>query len=241
MSINRYLIAGLKCEMDVRFDMLRERSRKYLYPFSGKPDISLSASDEKIEILRKRYKNLNDAQREYMITSTYFYSALLDFGGYMLHSSAASYNGKAYLFTADSGTGKSTHTRLWMQYLDGVEMINDDKPAVKIVDGRFCAIGTPWSGKTAANSDVTVPVGAVALLRRSGAPYIKPAETSDAVRTLLKQTVIPPRPDGTEKLAVLLDKFIRSVPIFEFGCDISERSLITSFEAMTKETYKRKS
>ena len=49
-----------------------ERSRKYLYPFSGKPDISLSASDEKIEILRKRYKNLNDAQREYMITSTYF-------------------------------------------------------------------------------------------------------------------------------------------------------------------------
>lgn len=75
MSINRYLIAGLKCEMDVRFDMLRERSRKYLYPFSGKPDISLSASDEKIEILRKRYKNLNDAQREYMITSTYFYSA----------------------------------------------------------------------------------------------------------------------------------------------------------------------
>ena len=82
--------------------------------------------------------------------------------------------------------------------------------------------------------------------RRGGtaAPKRRPlhkTETSDAVRTLLKQTVIPPRPDGTEKLAVLLDKFIRSVPIFEFGCDISERSLITSFEAMTKETYKRKS
>lgn len=239
MSKSRYFIAGLKVEMDIRFDMLRQRSEKYLCPFTGEPDVFISAPEEKTEILRKRYKTLDDAQREYMVTSTYFYSALLDFGGFMLHSSAVSYNGKAYLFTADSGTGKSTHTGLWMKYLKGAEIINDDKPAVKLIDEKFYAIGTPWSGKHDSNTDSTVPIGAVALLKRSAEPYIKPADTGDAVRMLLKQTVIPPRPDGTEKLAVLLDRFIRSVPIYEFGCDISERSFKTSFETMTGEKYKR--
>ena len=67
----------------------------------------------------------------------------------LLHSSAVVVDGYAYLFSADSGTGKSTHTGLWKQHFgDRAYIINDDKPAIRKVDGEWYVFGTPWSGKT---------------------------------------------------------------------------------------------
>lgn len=232
----KFLIAGLKVQMDVTYDLLKVRSEKYLNDFCGEPDIVITLYDGLLEQMQERVPGLDYANLEYIATSVYFYKALLKHEGFMLHSSCISYGGKAYFFTADSGTGKSTHTGLWNKYIDGVEFINDDKPAIRKIDGEYYACGTPWSGKTALNSDVFLPVGAVALLKR-GNNEISKAPNNRAVTFILKQTSLPDRINMTDRLAELLDGFVRTTPIYDFACDMSEEAVKTSFEAMTGEKY----
>ena len=76
-----------------------------------------------------------------------FYARLLQYDGMLLHASCVEKDGKAYLFSAKSGTGKSTHTHLWLRAFPDSRIINDDKPAVRRMDGTFYACGTPFSGK----------------------------------------------------------------------------------------------
>ena len=238
MSIQRYLIAGLKVEIDVMGELLRSRCEKYLNNFNGEPDMFINTSRENIDKIRKEAPSLSDEECEYIITGVLFYDKLLEFDGFLLHSSALSYNNKAYLFTADPGTGKSTHVSLWKEYLgDEVEIINDDKPAVRLIDGEFYAIGTPWSGKTDQNNDIKIPIGSVAILYRNNENVIESAKTNESIIALLNQTVIPPERNGIDMMSELLDKFIRQTKIYKFGCDISEQAVKTSFEGMTKEKY----
>jgi len=90
----------------------------------------------------------------------------------LFHAAAVSLDGKGYMFLGKSGTGKSTHARLWIQNLQGVELMNDDNPAVRIkADGTATVYGTPWSGKTPCYRNISAPLGGIVLL--SQAPYNK--------------------------------------------------------------------
>lgn len=89
-----------------------------------------------------------------------------------IHASCVSYQGKAYLFLGKSGTGKSTHSRMWLNALEGVELMNDDHPIIRIgTDGQPVAFGSPWSGKTRCYKNVEAPIGGI--IRISRAPYNK--------------------------------------------------------------------
>ena len=87
----------------------------------------------------------------------------------LFHSSVVSYQGKAYMFLGHSGTGKSTHSGLWLKYIEGTELVNDDNPVVRIIDGVARVYGSPWSGKTPCYRNVVYPVGAIVKLDQ--APY----------------------------------------------------------------------
>lgn len=88
----------------------------------------------------------------------------------LTHASCIRYNGKAYLFLGKSGTGKSTHSRMWLGAFDGAELMNDDHPVIRInADGEAVAYGSPWSGKTRCYKNLEAPVGGV--VRISRAPY----------------------------------------------------------------------
>lgn len=87
----------------------------------------------------------------------------------LFHSSVVSYQGKAYMFLGHSGTGKSTHSSLWLKYIEGTELVNDDNPVVRIMDGVARVYGSPWSGKTPCYRNVVYPVGAIVKLDQ--APY----------------------------------------------------------------------
>ena len=241
MSTEKYLIAGLKVLMTANGNLLLERSRKYLSDFEGEPDIVIDLEPDKLEMMRQRHPTLQDEALEYLATGTLFYYRMLKFQGFMLHSSCIGYDSEAYIFSADSGTGKSTHTSLWQKYIEGVVMINDDKPAVRLIDGVFYAIGTPWSGKHDENCDIAVPLKAVALLKRGAENKIYPAKPIEAIPFLLRQTVMSPNEENMTLLTDLLDKFFRTVPVYWLECDMSEQAVITSFEKMTEKKYiKRK-
>ena len=98
-------------------------------------------------------------------------------GTALFHSAVVSYKGRGYMFLGKSGTGKSTHARLWLKYVAGVELMNDDNPVVRFFDDgpdgapRAVVYGSPWSGKTPCYRNVQAPVGGIVLL--SQAPYNK--------------------------------------------------------------------
>jgi hypothetical protein len=85
----------------------------------------------------------------------------------LFHSSVVSYQGKAYMFLGKSGTGKSTHSQLWLKYIEGTELVNDDNPVVRIIDGEARVYGSPWSGKTPCYRNVDYPIGGIVKLKQA--------------------------------------------------------------------------
>ena len=85
----------------------------------------------------------------------------------LIHASTIKYNGFGYPFIAKSGTGKSTHSQLWLNNIPGSELMNDDNPAIRIIDGKAFIFGTPWSGKTPCYRQVSAPLGAITRIDRA--------------------------------------------------------------------------
>ena len=129
--MEKFIIAGIKTEYNVRGELLRERSEKYRAEFDdSETQIRLNIREDFIEMKRQKFPNLSWDEHEYMWTCDAFYNEILKFDGMMLHSSCVEKDGFAYLFSARSGTGKSTHTHLWLENLENTRIINDDKPAL---------------------------------------------------------------------------------------------------------------
>ena len=104
----------------------------------------------------------------------------------LFHSSVVSYKGNAYMFLGPSGTGKSTHSRLWLKYIEGTELINDDNPVVRIHDdGAIWVYGSPWSGKTPCYRNVSYPLGAIVLLAQAPQNIIRRLKPIEAYAALV--------------------------------------------------------
>lgn len=229
----RYEIAGLKVEMDPKQPTLLKQGVPYLSDFSGDADIVVdfpqSLYDEKL----KEHPELTPDTCEYLWMGFGFYRRLIHFGGLVLHASALAYQGHAYLFSAPCGTGKSTHTGLWRKtFGEDVIILNDDKPALRQIDGTFYAFGTPFSGKTDLNVNMSVPLGGICVLEQSPENWIRPISGREAIVPLYHQTMRPPDETNMDILLGHLDQLIRKVPVYRMGCNISEEAARLACETM---------
>ena len=138
-----YEFAGCVVSYEPLYGLLRRRMETYRSDTERQPDITLDGTKEDYEKLRKQYPHLSIEECEYSCAGAEFYMKLLKHQGFMIHASAVEKEGKAYLFSAPSGTGKSTHAQLWRQTFKGepIRIINDDKPAVCLQNGVFYACG----------------------------------------------------------------------------------------------------
>ena len=225
-----YRIAGLLVSMD-SFGRTVSQAQPYLV---------ISNHGEDFEIVspwpsyKDKYPSLSDDDGEYLATGSYFYRRLLAYDGVMLHSSCIVVDGRAYLFTANSGTGKSTHTGLWLkQFGDRAFILNDDKPAIRLEEGVWYAYGTPWSGKHDISVNARVPVAGIACLERGEINEIEPFSGRDAVLALLRQCNRPKAAEYRIKLLELLDKLITQVPVWKLKCNMDPEAAIVSYEAMS--------
>ena len=113
--------------------------------------------------------------------------------------------------------------------------MNDDKPALRFLEGRWYAYGTPWSGKTAQNMNMRAELAGVCLLRRGEENVIRPFGGAKAVRDLLEQTARPKNPQLMANLLELLDKLMTEVPVWEMECNMDPDAARVSYEAMRGE------
>ena len=184
---------------------------------------------------RARYGEYPDEELlEYMESAYQFYLGLIDFDGFYLHSSAVVRDGKAYLFSGPSGMGKSTHTRLW-QSTFGQELvvINDDKPALRRMDGRWYAYGTPWCGKDGINTNMKVPLAGVCFLKQAPENKIRRLNSFEAMQRMLGQTIHKlDDVSRMDKMLRSLDVFLKEIPVYELENVPEPSAAILSYETM---------
>ena len=240
--MEKFYFADLIVEMNCQYPMLRDRSRKYLLPEDDgrKADITVDLTEA--DFLRYE-KKIPDADREiceYMLAGDCFYRRLLSFDGMLLHSSVVAFDGKAYIFSANCGIGKSTHTHLWLKYINNTYILNDDKPAIRKKGGEYFAYGTPFSGKNDESRNAGVKVGALVFIERSKVNKIRKITPVEAVPLIYQQTTQPvASPKHMDILFGFLDGLLSSVPLYILSCDMSSEAVKTSFEALTGESFEK--
>ena len=179
-------------------------------------------------------KNTPEDTVAYMEAGYLFNKQLINFNGFCMHSSAAVFNGKAYLFSGNSGVGKSTHTRLWQSTFGrGVRVINDDKPALRRVDGTWYAYGTPWCGKDGINLNEKAPVAGLCFLKQASENNISRLSKQEALKRILGQTIFKfDDVSSLDKLLKLLDLFLNEIPVYELENLPEPSAAILSYETM---------
>lgn len=174
-------------------------------------DITLDAAKIRPDI----YKTLSAEGNYYLISGYYFYRQLLRHDGMMLHASAVVVDGCAYLFSGPCSVGKSTHTAMYKKAFPDAMIINDDKPALRRIDGTWHVFGTPWCGKDGINVNTSAPLGGICFLRR-GDTLLRRITALEAVPQCLSQTVGQDNAQDAQLLMGLLDDLLRNIPVFEF-------------------------
>ena len=188
------------------------RCRDYLVNEEHTPDIIIKEEDYNAS----RWPGLMEELVEYMDSGWMFYNRLLRFDGMMLHSSALELDGGAYLFSGPSGMGKSTHTALWQQEFPSARLFNDDKPAIRYIDGAWYAYGTPWSGKHGININIRVPLRGICFLRQGDENKIRRLSGVEAISAVMSQTIRGFKTErGLDTLIKTLGQLVEDVPIYE--------------------------
>ena len=197
------------------------------------PDIVVVSEQYRVNLW---HDSLSDDDIAYMESAYQFYYELVKFNGLYLHSSAVALDGKGYLFSGPCGMGKSTHTRLWQSVFgDEAKVFNDDKPALRRLDGKWFAYGTPWCGKDHININMKVPLAGICFLKQSDENKIRRLTPQEATPLVISQTMRKFK--QVEYLNLMLshvDKLVREIPIFELENRPEPEAAILSHETMLK-------
>ncbi len=232
----RYKIADVVFDAVIRYKYTAKLCENYLYTGDEPAVFTAEVTDADIA---KEKANATEFPDAYLESLALFRKlcgyCLTNCDGIIFHSSAIMVDGEAYLFTAPSGTGKSTHARLWREMLgDKAVMINDDKPIIRYIDGEFYVYGTPWNGKHHLDTNTRAKVKAICLIRQAKDNVIERASTQEMLITILNQTIRPDNMAQMDKLLALTDKMLKTVQLYKLGCNISPEAAKVSYNAMVK-------
>lgn len=199
---------------DIAFSVYvnREKSDEVLYRL----DVN-SKWDQACIYFLNRYMDTMHPFKGYL-GSVLFRNALLFHYGILIHASAVEYKGRGILFTAPSGTGKSTQARLWKN-MKKAKILNDDSPALKIKSGKTFIFGTPWGGKSDIFMNRHAPLSAIFILEQASENSLRRIDGSEAVVMLMPRFFLPYFSENLMQLAVgIIDEIIKSTPVYHFRC-----------------------
>ena len=229
----RYKIAGVTFELKTVPAYTHRLCAAYRS--EGDKDFDIATTVQDIAAERERAPEFDERYLESLAVYRKLCEKILsDYNGFLFHASAVAVDGYAYMFTAPSGTGKSTHASLWRTALgERAVMINDDKPIVRRIDGGFFVYGTPWNGKHNLSTNGRAKLAAVCELTRGAENSIERVPPSaEFVRVLMEQSLRGCDGESMLKLLDLFDKLAKEVPFYRLACNVSEEAARLSFNTM---------
>lgn len=236
-------LADNKIEIENRYPYVEEYCRDYLtYKESGL-DFSIRIMPEDIAFERQKseqedvmegreIRHFSDEYLETLAVYRRIAERMPCFDTVLFHGSCIAVDGEGYLFTAKSGIGKSTHTRLWRKLFgDRAVMVNDDKPLLRVnEEGSTIVYGTPWDGKHRLSSNIAVPLRAVCILERASDNVIREITKTEAYPMLLQQVYRPADPDAMRQTIFLLDRM--DIQLYRLCCNMDISAAELSYRTM---------
>lgn len=234
-------LAGKSIAVTSIYDEVYEFCRNYL---TDKPaDISLTVTPD--DIIYEKELNIRESQFEgipvydypdsYLETLAVYrkiVTKMLDFDTFLMHGAVVAVGDKAWLFTAPSGTGKTTHINLWLKNIPGSYVVNGDKPLIHV--GDACTVyGTPWAGKEKMNRNVGVKLCGIVFLNRGKDNHIEQVSMSEVLPTLIQQSFRPRDKAGLEKTLTLLNCLGRKIPMYQLFCNMDPEAAFISYSLLS--------
>lgn len=237
-----YKIAGRIIAIESVYSKVHELCADYRY--SGTADFSVITTQKDIEYEDNKsrnedikegipIRNFSDDYLETLAVYRKIADKMIDYDTILFHGSVIAVDGIGYLFTAKSGTGKSTHTRLWREYFgERAVMVNDDKPLIKLSGNDIIVYGTPWNGKHRLSTNISVPLKAVCILERSEENRIEKVTSDSVYNMLVQQAHRPQNPQKLMKTLQLIDILSENAELYRLGCNMDISAVETAYNAM---------
>lgn len=228
-----YRIAELNIQLEPKYDETRNRLMPYI---TDSKDIDFAVSVDEAEFAAycadSPYPDRADLNEGPYLYTKICKKILSDYEGCFFHSSCLELDGEGYLFTALSGTGKSTHTRNWRKLFgDRVTMINDDKPIIRKINGQFYVCGTPWMGKSDIGCNKIAPIKAIFVLQRGEKNSAEKISPGVVLKQLLEATLVPKTRENMQKLLMLFNEIFSSVNLFLLTCNKDVEAAQVAYDA----------
>lgn len=237
-KLNRYKIADLTVAMECFGETVLKQGKPYQTDAGSNADIRISIGKERLSAVKEKHPQMTLDGWEYILTGFDFSRELISFDGFCLHASAVGLDGKAVLFSGPCGTGKSTHARLWREVFGRdkeVIVINDDKPALRLIRDEVYVYGTPWSGKSHLHTNIKMPLQAIVFLKQAEKNEIRRLTNKEAVQMLVYQSLRPDRDtEKMEKLLSLLDRLLVRTPVYQLDCTVSHEAVRLVYNEINK-------
>jgi hypothetical protein len=233
-------MAGLHIQINNKYKYLEELCRDYIVKCVS-PDLSVSVTDEQIKAEQADSLSTGVVASAPYAESICMYREICNlmpkYGAFLFHASVVECDGRSYAFAAASGTGKSTHTNLWLEHFgDRARIINGDKPIMRFEDGQLRAYGTPWCGKEGHNINDSSPLTALCFLERGKTNTIRKLGNDESVLRLFPQVLLPTEESAIDMLFPLIEKMIDTVPCYCLACTISDEAVTVAYNAMNNQS-----
>ncbi len=242
MIINRYKIADRVVEIRSLYEKVHTYCAEYRSDEPADYSVTVTQKDIDLERARSRQERASEGLPPFEYSRGYLEELavyrkiaehMTEYDTILFHGSVVAVDGEGYLFTARSGTGKSTHTRLWRELLgERAVMVNDDKPLLRITESGVIAYGTPYNGKHRIGANISVPLKAICILTRSSDNHIGMISRVQAYSTLLQQVYRPSDPERMRKTLSLLDRLSGKVRFYRLGCNMELSAARVAYEGM---------
>ena len=241
------LVIGFKkIRISCAYTNLYHQCYDYFSEFES-PDISVSVTLDEIyeearhkSLLNKAIDYANDKictefiSTESALVYRKIADSLIDYHLLLLHGAAITVDNKGYIFTAPSGTGKTTHIKNWLKVIPGTYVVNGDKPLIDVKNKLI--FGTPWCGKEKMNTNTFVPLSGIVSLVRGDDNSIMPISFSEMLPVYLQQIYIPDERIKAIKAYKLID-YLKDIPCYRLICNMNDESAIVSHQGLCKNNY----
>lgn len=235
-----YEIAGLRVFLDNQYPFTTQFCKEYLsVDQQSAVDIRASITQEEFEREKEASPGFSDGYIENICLYRNLCYQLPSKNRFLMHSSVLEYDGNGYAFLGRSGTGKSTHTKLWLKYLQNTRVINGDKPILEYTGKEIIVHGTPWQGKERWGCKASVALRGFCFLEQAKQNAIQRLSFAQVTSRLFTQLLLPEEEGQVSATLDLADKLIRLVPAYLLQCDISQEAVKTCFEEMTGKIYEK--
>ena len=238
-------LAGVTVAIQSLYDEVYTMCRDYLtdgdeaFTVTVRPEDIAFEREQSAQLAQTEHRPVGRYPEPYLETLAVYRQiaeGMLKFNTCLMHGSAVAVGDEAFLFTAPSGTGKTTHTGLWLSHIPGAYIVNGDKPLIRADETGSVVCGTPWSGKECLHTNAAVPLSAICVLQRGEQNRIEPIDFGEAYPTLFCQIYRPADREDVARTMSIINNLSKTVRFFRLTCNREPEAAFVAFEGMRQKT-----